>query len=163
MPTNKELEQQLGELNAKLDAALASQNQSSGTERELPHGNVTAELAKGEDQEAKLSDNFLLAFGRASDPVPSHFRGIVDQVLNKSFDIHLDGVGGGFKFSLIVPNRYSSLNAEQRRQSFGFDVRSRVIDTAEGENGVKSWCETVLNSFNPEMRALIVNDQIVNP
>ena len=41
-----------------------------------------------------------------------------------------------------------------------FDKRVKVIDYAEGINGVKLFVERVFNSFGPEYQAMIVADRL---
>ena len=113
--------------------------------------------------EAQLSaDDVTLALDGPSEPIPSNYRGVVDQALNKDFGIHLKSTGPQVRLTILVPKKYTSLNEEQLRM-MKFDMRPRMIDNAEGENGVKLWADRVFSSFNSAIQSLIVNDRITNP
>lgn len=111
----------------------------------------TLETTTNEDEE-------VLVLGTKSSPIPDSYRRAVDQVLNKNFGIHISYDLGGFKFAIIVPREYSNLNDEQFKM-LKMDVRPRIISSAEGENGVKLWCERVFQSFDPTVQAKIVSDR----
>lgn len=93
-------------------------------------------------------------------PIPQEYRDTVSRVFNQAFGVQLVPMSDSpaFQFNIVVPEKYSSLNAEQRK-IMGADIRSKVISYAEGVNGVKVWCDLVLSSFNPEVRAQILADK----
>lgn len=107
------------------------------------------------------TDELDLMLGGKSDPVSSDIRQLVDEVLNKNFGIHLLSQLGSFKFSIVVPDKYSSLS-EDKKKMIKFDVRPKVIENAEGLNGARAWCELVLNNFDQTMQSLIVSDRIAD-
>ena len=123
---------------------------------------VQPEVKEEHPEVPESSDALNIALDGPSEPVPPEYRGIVDQVLNKSFGIHVKSDIGRFKFTILVPEKYSSLSSGQR-QIMKFDMRPRVITFAEGPNGVRLWCEKVFNNFDPSMQAIIVSDRIANP
>ncbi len=100
-----------------------------------------------------------IALDGPSDDVSSIYRAAVDDALNKEFGIHVRNLGGQFKFTVLVPEKYSSLSPEQRRM-VGFDMRPKVIDNAEGVNGVTLWCQKVYGNFSPAMQAQITSDRL---
>lgn len=120
-----------------------------------------ARIAPGTVEKPALPQDAALnlALDGESDDIPSSYRAQVNESLNKSFGIHIRNGGGNFKFTILVPEKYSSLNAEQRKM-LGFDLRPKVIDNAEGVNGVKLWCDRVFSSFNPAIQAQIVGDRL---
>ena len=94
-------------------------------------------------------------------PIPTDYRLIVDATLNKGFGINVEGMSDkpAFLFTIIVPEKYSSLTVEQKK-IMGADIRPKVIGFAEGVNGVREWAERVFTSFNQDMRSLIVSDRV---
>lgn len=134
-------------------AAKIEEKEKKDEERRSP-GTVAKEALPTDDAVS-------LALEGQSEPVPSEYRAVVDQELNKDFGIHLKYEGGRFKFTVLVPEKYSSLNDEQRKM-MGFDMRPRVIDNAEGVNGVTLWCKKVYGNFNAETQARITMDRMAN-
>lgn len=133
-----EINKQLGELKERLDA------------KTVPEPAIKPEQVEPEKVEVILDG--------PSEPVPSPYRLAVDQILNKEFGIHIKSDGGNFRFAILVPEKYSPLSPEQRKM-VGVDMRPKMISNAEGENGVRLWCERVFGNFNPAVQAQIVNDR----
>lgn len=92
-------------------------------------------------------------------PIPLEYRDLVDTVLNKKFGISIEYMGGNFAFTIVVPEEYSSLTADEKKL-LGADLRTKIITYAEGINGVRQWVEQVYKNFNPEIQAGIVSDRI---
>ena len=94
-------------------------------------------------------------------PIPQEYREIVDQTLNRHFGIEVKAFSDqpAFMFTIVVPKKYSNLT-EEEYQMKGADLRSRVINFAEGANGVKLWADKVFNNFVPELKAQIISDRI---
>lgn len=95
-------------------------------------------------------------------PIPQEYREAVDTILNKQFGIHVIPMSDSprFQFNIVVPDKYSPMTPAQKAVMH-FDLRPRVIDYAEGLNGVKLWAERVFENFNPETRAQIVADRSI--
>lgn len=94
-------------------------------------------------------------------PVPMDYRDAVDTILNPSFGIRITPSRDlpQFEFAIIVPKEYS--NAPKAYwEMYHEDVRPRMINYADGLNGVTDWCGRVFNNFNPEIKAKIVADRV---
>ena len=94
-------------------------------------------------------------------PIPQDYREIVNNVLNRSFGIEITPRSDAplFEFVVIVPEKYSTMTPDQK-QMMKRDIRLKVINYAEGANGVRSWCELVYNSFSQEIKGQITQDRI---
>jgi len=93
--------------------------------------------------------------------IPTEYREIVNEVLNKKFGIQIDYLPDKpeFIFSIIVPKEYSNMS-EQEWEVKKADIRSKVISIAEGANGVRQWCEQIYNNLSPEIKARVKQDVI---
>ena len=93
-------------------------------------------------------------------PVPMDYRAIVDTVLNKNFGIRVNPKSDApqFEFIIEVPEKYSTVSKEYIRM-YGSDLRPRVLNYAEGATGVKEWTDRVFDSFDLQMKSLIVADR----
>ena len=111
-------------------------------------------------QEQELPEAVLKELG-ASDPIPRLYREEVSRILNASFGIHMKGAGdaAAFQFTIIVPEKYSSLTPEQKAMNVP-DIRVKVIEYALGLNGVKEWSEMVYKNFSNETQAIITADRL---
>ena len=94
-------------------------------------------------------------------PIPQEYRETINQTLNKNFGIDVKAMSDSpaFMLTIIVPKKYSNMTKDEWDVK-GADLRSRVINYAEGTNGVKLWAEQVFNNFAPEIKAQIVADRI---
>jgi len=94
-------------------------------------------------------------------PVPQEYREIVDQTLNRHFGIEIKAFSDqpAFMFTIVVPKKYSNMTEEEWKMK-GADLRSRVVNYAEGANGVKLWADQVFNNFVSELKAQIIADRI---
>jgi len=81
--------------------------------------------------------------------IPPKFRNIVDEVLSPEFGIKIEDFENttDFQFSVIVPDKYSSVIPTDRQKGV-VDIRSRIIPRALGENGVREWCMLIRNNLN---------------
>lgn len=121
-----------------------------------------SEVRKTEEQEKKSAEPAPVPnFGDAS-PVPPDFRAIVDTCLNRLFGVSVIPRSDSphFEFIISVPDKYTPTTSEQRRMLGGQDIRAKVVGYAEGLNGVRLYTEKVFESFNPEIKAMIVADRI---
>ena len=118
---------------------------------------------------AEAEEDFLTAstvpMAEASDPVPFEFRQVVDEVLNKFFEIRVkngakisDNVDG-FVLTIIVPDKYSTAT-EYQKQSVGGDLRVKAIPYALREIGVKEWCDLVWKTFNEDIQGQVTEDRL---
>lgn len=105
----------------------------------------------------EISEKVLNELG-LSDPVPLEYKQKVDAKLNSYFKVHQKGTSGGFMFTVIVPDKYSTLTPDQKAMNV-MDIRPKVIDYALGILGVEEWLDTVYKTFNPEIQALITADR----
>lgn len=144
--TNKELEKKVTDLEVLVKQVL---EQKVDKPPEAP---------KREVKEVTIDEAINAELGGLSDPINPDYRDTVNKVLNQSFGIHLKSEGGAFRFTVLVPDKYSKLNQEQRKM-LKFDARTRAIESGEGVNGVKIWCETVFNSFDNTYQSMIVSDR----
>ena len=95
-------------------------------------------------------------------PIPLSWRDIVNTTLSKEFGIQIEYMKDApkFMFTIIVPEKYSNMSPANRQMYGSIDMRSRVLDNAVGENGIREWAERVLKNLGPEIQALIVNDRV---
>lgn len=93
--------------------------------------------------------------------IPFDYRMIVDDMLNKNFEIeimpHRDSPQ--FDFTIVVPDKYSSMSEEMRKM-YGKDRRLKVLSYSDGISGVRAYVEKVWSNFNPTIQALIVSDRM---
>mgnify|MGYP001565148873 CR=1 FL=1 len=100
-----------------------------------------------------------------SDPVPFEFRQVVDEVLNKFFEVRVKNGAkisenvDGFVFSVVVPDKYSTAS-EFQKQSVGGDLRVKAIPYALREIGVREWCDKVWKTFNEDIQGQITEDRL---
>lgn len=100
-----------------------------------------------------------------SDPVPFEFRQVVDEVLNKYFEVKIKNGAriaenvDGFYLTIIVPDKYSSLR-EEAKAVIGGDVRTKAIPYALREIGVKEWADKVWKTFPPDIQGQITEDRL---
>ena len=94
-------------------------------------------------------------------PIPQDYREMVNNILNRSFGIEITPRSDAplFEFVVIVPEKYSTMTPDQK-QMMKRDIRLKVINYAEGANGVRSWCEMIYNSFSQEIKGQITQDRI---
>ena len=91
---------------------------------------------------------------------PNGFEGLVASVLNNHFSCRITGGPNPafVTFTVSVPKKYS--NASQAHwDMYKRDERVKIIPVNEGEARVKEYLEQVFNNFNPDQKALIVNDR----
>ncbi len=91
-------------------------------------------------------------------PVPPEYQDIVKYALNAKFQATIDYNPEGMSFTIVVPDKYSTLTVEQRK-NIGGDLRTKVVPNFEGANGIKLWAEKVFNSFSTEIRSQIMADR----
>ena len=96
----------------------------------------------------------------ASAPVPTEYREVVKTVLNDQFGVRIVPLADkpAFQLEITVPEKYSNATKEYI-ETYGGDLRSRVVDYAQGSNGVRDWCETVYRNLGAEVQAQIVADR----
>lgn len=94
-------------------------------------------------------------------PIPLEYRLLVDNVLNRSFGIEIIPRSDAplFEFAIIVPEKYSTMTPAYK-QMYKVDRRPKVMNYAEGTNGIREWCEKVFNNFNQDYRSMIVADRV---
>lgn len=97
----------------------------------------------------------------ASAPVPLDWRNLVNETLNRHFSLEVYPRTDlpQYELKIIVPKKYSALSDEQLRNLGGRDERVKVIEFSAGANGVRTYAELVFNSFNPEVKSMIVADR----
>jgi len=141
------LESVLGSVNEKLDKLFVVK----GPERVLAEAAPTT-------VDGDLLQKAVNEIGE-SDPIKLEYREIINNVLNQHFAVHSRGTEGGFLFTIVVPERYSSFSPDQKAM-LKVDLRGKVIEYALGSLGVKEWAETVFKNFTPEIQSLIVADRL---
>ena len=113
------------------------------------------ELHKGvvDETPATVSDSKI--------PVPLEYRHVVDAGLNKSFGIEIEPLFDRPSFTLVIvtPEKYSNLS-EEYKKLYKRDLRPKILNYADGINGVRQWAEQVFNSFNQDIRSMIVADRV---
>lgn len=94
-------------------------------------------------------------------PVPLEYRHVVDASLNKGFGIEIEPLFDRPSFTLVIvtPEKYSSLSDEYKKL-YKRDLRPKILNYADGINGVRQWAEQVFNSFNQDIKSLIVADRV---
>lgn len=136
----------------KLDAILGGINTLAGAVSKLVdiqtadkrQDDVRPEQSKREIYSPPLDDETY-----PNQYIPRNYRKIVDEVLSPEFGIKIDDFPDrtDFQLNIIVPERYSSVTAEDRVKGVQ-DIRSRMIPRALGENGVREWCMLIRNNLN---------------
>lgn len=94
-------------------------------------------------------------------PVPTEYRDLVDDILNKSFGIEVTASPSvpTFEFTVIVPEEYSNVPKDEKDQ-VQEDRRSKMITYAVGTAGVKEWVDKVYNNFSEEIKSKITQDRL---
>jgi len=79
---------------------------------------------------------------------PTQYRRIVDEILSTEFDFDVEDIDPhNFQFTIYVPNKFSSLTAEDKEKGMK-DIRSRIIPIIVGENGVTDWCKKIKENLS---------------
>ncbi len=102
--------------------------------------------------------NTGITSGQTGFPIPPEYKEVVDKVLNKYFGLEIAYTPAGFMFTIIVPEKYSSLTAKDK-EIIKVDKRTKLIPNFEGVNGVRTWAELVYSSFSQEIKAQITADR----
>ena len=95
-----------------------------------------------------------------STPVSPEYRQLVDESLNKHFQFRIEPGGNPsfFNFVLLVPKKYSNAPAGYW-EMYKEDPRPKVMSLHQVGILLKDHLEKVFNNFNPDTKALIVNDR----
>jgi len=113
-------------------------------------------------KEKKKSDKSKIynLVNKSKDPVPKEYKETVRNILNKRFGIIVEALTDkpASSVAIVVPEKYSGFT-EDEMEVMKVDLRTKVINYADGVNGVKEWAEKVYSSFNPEVQAQIVTDR----
>ena len=89
---------------------------------------------------------------------PLH-RNLVSEVLNKHFNFRIESEFSGTKLVILVPKKYSNAS-DSHWDTYGGDERpSKPFAAHEIEPMFRVHVEAVFNNFNPDTKALIVNDR----
>ncbi len=152
MPSNKELEQNLIEM-AKAIKELATDVAELKAIKAVP--TVSATPVPSSTSSAISTG---ITSGQTGFPIPPEYKEVVDKVLNKYFGVEIAYTPAGFMFTIIVPEKYSSLTAKDK-EIIKVDKRTKLIPNFEGVNGVRTWAELVYSSFSQENRSLITADR----
>lgn len=82
-------------------------------------------------------------------PVPPAFREIVQELLGDEFGIRVFDFRDrtDFQVDIIVPEKYTSTPVAERFPNF-VDVRSKIINRALGETGVREWVMKIRMNLN---------------
>lgn len=93
-------------------------------------------------------------------PVPLEYRNIVDTILNRAFEIRIvpKNDAPAYEFWIIVPEKYRSVSPAYI-EMYKEEGHMKVLNYADGVNGVRAWTEKVFGSFNSSIQALIVADR----
>lgn len=126
----------------------------------VPNHPITVESA----QERKLVSNIppqVITEQPVSAPIPFEYKQLVNEILNSSFEILLypRSDSPAFEFVISVPKKYSNATLPHW-ETYNNDLRPKVIEYAQGLNGVREWCERVFNNLNQDVRAMILQDRI---
>jgi hypothetical protein len=152
MPTNKELEQNLIEMAKAIkelaqDVAELKASKVAPVQRPIPNPTSTS-----------TAINTGITSSQSGFPVPPEYREIVSKTLNKYFGMEIEYTVAGFMFTIIVPEKYSTLTDKQK-ELIKVDKRTKLIPNFEGVNGVRTWAELVYSSFSNEFKSLITADR----
>ena len=89
---------------------------------------------------------------------PLH-RNLVSEVLNKHFNFRIESEFSGTRLVILVPKKYSNAS-DSHWETYGGDERpSKPFAAHEVEPMFRVHVEAVFNNFNPDTKALIVNDR----
>ena len=120
---------------------------------------IVTNLVEGKNKEAPKVEKHTTPEAKNSFPIPVEYREIVDNTLNKAFGIEVNShSGGSFEFSILVPETYSNAGVNHW-ELFHEDKRTRIIETALGDNGVRLWTQHVFDNFPAETRSRIAFDR----
>ena len=94
-------------------------------------------------------------------PVPTEYRILVDDILNKSFEIEVLASPSvpTFEFTVIVPEEYSNVPKDEKDQ-VKIDRRTKIITYAAGSSGVKEWIDKIYSNFSEELKSRITQDRL---
>lgn len=136
--TSNNLEKRVDELASNLNT-LADAVSKLVKMQEQP----TAQLKTTPEQEPVKDETIDNSY------LPPRYREIVDNILSPEFGAKVTDFEDrtDFQFTIIVPQKYSSLSKEQYEEMRG-DIRSRIIPRGLGENGVRDWCKLVRTNLN---------------
>lgn len=95
-------------------------------------------------QAVDLKSSTALEPNQVESPVPPRFREIVDEVLGSEFGLkcYTFRDNTDFQIDIQVPEKYTSMPKQERGPDF-VDVRSKIINRALGETGVRDWAKKI--------------------
>lgn len=147
MATNKELEQLVKQLEKNvIDIAQALKDLSEDVKKAKP------------TEPVKIENKVEPIEGNNKFPIPTEYRQLVNNILNKAFGIELDYTAAGFAFTVLVPLKYTPLTKNELDQ-VKMDRRTKIIPNYEGTDGVRRWVELIYSSFSSEMKSIITQDR----
>lgn len=138
---------------AELEELIKKQTKEIEDLKKLLAAKVEAPVIKSEPKELKLSGS--------SNPVPTDYLEAVKTTLNSNFGVQVNALSDrpAFEFIISVPKKYSNA-PKPHWQTYGNDLRPKVISYAEGLNGVKDWLKKVWDNFDPDTRTKISLDRV---
>ncbi len=152
---------------ASMNAVVESVEKLSGLIQEnlekMSHPLVMASGVEGAVAGATLSPAFTapkLRTDKTGLPIPTEYIQIMEEVLNKKFDIQVEYMPdtSSFELAILVPKEYS--NASQPHwDTFHEDRRSKVIENALGVTGVREWITQIYENFGNETKSRITLDR----
>ena len=94
-------------------------------------------------------------------PVPSEYRVLVDDILNKSFGIEVVASPSvpTFEFTVIVPEEYSNVPKDEKEQ-VQVDRRTKIVTYAEGVAKVEEWVRKIYSNLSEEMKSKVTQDRL---
>ncbi len=164
--TNKELEVEVNKIkegqNSLLDTIKEEFKKINDEISNLKKFHSNPILERPVTKEVQKDPNSTSSFiASGTFPVPPEYQDIVKYALNSNFKATIDYKTEGMEFTIIVPQKYSTLTPEQVKV-IGGDLRTKIIPQHEGANGVRLWAEKVYGSFPAETKSMIQTDRINN-
>ena len=119
-------------------------------------GDRVVKLEKPEDKKSEVEPTPKVVESSVENPL---HRALVDEVLNKHFGFKVENDFSGTRLVILVPKKYSNAS-EAHWETYHEDARpSKPFLAHEIEVGFKGHLEKVLSNFNPDEKALVVNDR----
>ena len=138
-------------LDAKMDQVVAGLNTVAGALSKLVELQTADKSPSSKESEPakatftpKIEDETM---NKAY--IPAKYRALVDEILSPEFGISLHDFDDrtDFWFEVIVPEKFSSISAEDRQKGVR-DLRGKMISRALGENGIRDWCNLIRKNLS---------------
>jgi len=159
--TNKELEKKVNKQEDSLTKVVKEMTKAIDTLTKTMDKNERVPIAVQPIVPNETAPPTTTAPEQIATPIPEDYRHIVNTVLNRSFGIKIVPRSNEprFDITIVVPEQYSILSADEKKE-VGVDLRSKVLNYADGVNGLRQWTNLMYNNFSQEIKAKITADRM---